>query len=189
MLQNFLTMLLNLFQKLPEKLPKKVVKVSEKLNPANTKVNMTIDWKDPKAKISKYFTVREACWLPSWSVLHFPSEVEQKNILLLAEKMDKVRELIGRPIKVTVWIRPLLNSPAYTNHGKDYNAFIKGAKNSAHKDGRAVDWICPGKSCDEIRKVLVHKLVEFDLRMEDLPGSNWVHNDSAPVINNRFFKP
>lgn len=149
----------------------------------------SIDWTNPSAKISKYFTVKEACWLPSWSALHFPSEVEQKNILLLAEKMDKVREFIGRPIKITVWIRPILNNPKCLQHGKDYNAFIKGAKNSAHKDGRAVDWISVGRNCDELRKILVPKLEEFDIRMEDLEGANWIHIDCAPVINKRYFKP
>jgi len=29
----------------------------------------------------------------------------------------------------------------------------------------------------------------LEIRMEDKPGSNWVHIDLGEVINSRFFKP
>lgn len=150
-----------------------------------------IDWSNPKSKISKYFTVEEALLLPSWKVMHIPSNAEKQNIVELAKKMDKVRELINHPIRVSCWIRPSkVNAPGTKHHGQDYNAFVKGAKRSAHIEGKAIDWVAPKKNCDDIRAIIVPKLEEFGLRCEDLPGSNWVHcDDREPINNNRFFKP
>ena len=138
-----------------------------------------IDWSDPKAKISKYFTVGEATWLPSWGKYHVPSEQECANILKLAQAMDKVREIVKSPIKVHVWIRP-----------EGYNKQIGGAVNSAHITGEAVDWDCM-QPCDETRTRLITYLGELGLRMEDLPGSTWVHLDIRPPGANghRFFRP
>jgi hypothetical protein len=151
---------------------------------------MNLDWSDPKCKIGKFFTVKDALWLPSWKVLHSPSESEKAEILKMAAAMDAVREFLQLPISVHVWIRPSsVNAPGTPHHGKDYNAFVKGAKSSAHKFGRAVDWSCKGLTCDEVRAKLEPKLEEFGLRMEDLPGSTWVHLDNMPVKAKRFFKP
>lgn len=154
-------------------------------------VQPAINWNDEKAKISRYFTVHEALWLPSWRVYHEPSEEEKDNILELAVKMDKVRDFLQAPISVHVWMRPdFLNAPGHSKHGQDYNAFVKGAPRSAHKLGKAVDWSVPGVSCDLVRSKLLPKLEEFGLCMEDLPGSNWVHADCMPPRKGgRFFKP
>lgn len=170
-----------------------------------------INWSDPNTKISKYFTVKEALTLPSWGIMHVPSEDEKKAIVETALAMDKVREFIGTPISVTVWIRPAkVNCPGFdpskikisaTDPKKtakeaalkalNYNAFIGGASSSSHILGKAVDWVSGAQSCDSLRAKLLPKLAEFSLCMEDAPGSNWVHNDTMPPRGNtgRFFKP
>jgi hypothetical protein len=148
-----------------------------------------VDWTNPESKVSKYFTVRECLWLPSWQVIHIPSEDEKANILKQAEKMDLIRVFLDAPIRIHCWIRPILNNPASPNHGKDYNAFVKGAKNSAHKIGLATDWDAHGISCDDARTKLEPKLEEWQIRMERMPGGNWVHNDSAQVVVYRYFNP
>jgi zinc D-Ala-D-Ala carboxypeptidase len=148
-----------------------------------------IDWNDPTSKISKHFTVREALWLPSWQVLHKPSEDEKTNILKQALKMDLIREFLGVPVNIHCWIRPVLNNPESIHHGQDYNALVKGAKNSAHKIGLATDYDAQGLNCDDVRAKLVPKLDEWEIRMEKMPGGNWVHNDCAPVIAYRYFNP
>lgn len=205
MLQNLVTMLLSLFtkserkpaQKLPKSDQEKLQKTSPEPLPKVTEIPIEvkqeavqIDWTNPSSKISKYFTVKEALFLPSWNCYHNPSEQEKTNILLMAEQMDKIREFLQKPIRVHCWIRPVLNQPEHVRHGQDYNAFVKGARMSAHKTGEAVDWSIAGANCDELRKKLLPKLEQFDLRMEDLPGSNWVHTDRRKPNNNiRFFKP
>jgi hypothetical protein len=175
--------------------------------------NMGIDWSNPKAKISKYFTVHEACFLPSWGVLHIPTEEEKANILKTAQKMDLVREFLGESITVSVWLRPKscnCNNPKF--NGQDYNTWLynnvvwknltpeakalKKVPNSPHRTGDAVDWILTGKNtneaCDIVRSKLLPKLEEFGVRMEDVSHfskRNWVHIDTRQVVNKRYFKP
>jgi len=198
-------MLLKLLQKapakevknLPEKELKKEVKVENQI-PA-------INWEDPTQKISKYFTVKEALYLPSWNCYHVPTEEEKTNILFMAKKMDIVREFLNAPINIHCWIRPdkvncvgfdpktvKADTPAKQAAlaALDYNAFVGGAKASMHRIGSAVDWSAKNIKCDDARTKLIPKLEEYDLRMEDLKGSNWVHLDCRKPINNvRFFKP
>lgn len=170
---------------------------------------MTIDWTNPKAKISKHFTVKEACWLPSWSAMHQPSDQEKVNILKMAETMDKIRELVNAPINIHCWIRPgkancqvdlakvQWSKDPTTKKAQeaavaalDYNTFVKGARASRHRTGEATDWSAVGMKCDDVRDKLKPKLEEFGIRVEDLPGSSWVHTDIGQPFNGvRFFKP
>lgn len=142
-------------------------------------INMSISWNDPSCKISKYFTVKEACWLPSWSKLYSPSDEEKANILKMAIVMDEIRNLIGLPINTHCWIRPT-----------SYNAAIGGAAHSMHLSGLAVDFDC-GENCDITRTKLIPLMKTLGIRIEDKPGSNWVHVDIKPVTSEtqRFFKP
>lgn len=164
----------------------KELSMSEAKNTENT-----IDWSDEKALISKHFTVKEALWLPSWKVMHIPSEEEKANILKQAAKMDLIRDFLGAPINVHCWLRPVLNCPDSSYHGQDYNAFIGGARNSSHKIGLATDYDASGMDCDTVREQLEPKLDEWEMRMEKKPGSKWVHNDSATLAEggNRYFIP
>ena len=152
---------------------------------------LIVDWKDPKAKISKYFTVKEALWLPAWEVLHTPSDDEKISILALAEKMDLVREFLERPIIVHCWIRPkCANLPGSKWDKRNYNSFVGGAPGSAHSEGKAVDFHVAKMTCGEVRQILQPKLNEFKVRMEDIEG-NWVHVDiREPALKrSRFFRP
>ena len=213
MLQILLTILQNIFQ------PKIVVPIPTKpREPESKPVPPTpieiesakkIDWSNPASKISKYFTVKEATFLPSWGILHIPTDDEKAKILKVAEKMDAIREFLNEPIQVHVWIRPeKANCPNSEWDGKDYNRYIyenqvwknltsaqkaeKKVPNSPHKTGDAVDWSIIGKRtpeyCATIRSKLLSKLQELDIRMEDIEG-NWIHVDTRPVISRRFFKP
>lgn len=149
---------------------------------------MDIDWSNPKAKISKHFTVGEALYLPKWDCYHIPSDDEKEAIVRHAANMDRVREELGVPCVVHCWIRPgSANCPESSHHGEDYNALCGGAKASRHMKGDATDYHPVGMTCDEARSKLEPKLEEFDMRMEKAPGTNWVHNDSGPVISNRYF--
>lgn len=165
----------------------------EVLSAENTEIksadNAEIDWSNPSSKISKHFTVKEACWLPSWKVLHIPTEDEKSNIIKQAAKMDLIRDFLGVPINVHCWIRPILNNPMSEHNGQDYNALVRGAKNSAHKIGLATDYDAQGLNCDDVREKLEPKLIEWQIRMERMPGGNWVHNDCVPVVVYRYFNP
>lgn len=175
----------------PVKTPKNTEKPVKKEEIAE---KVGIDWNDPEAKISKHFKVKEATYLPSWRMFHIPSDQEKKDIVEFAKKMDKVRDIVGKPINVHVWIRPKkVNNPDHKRHGQDYNVFIGSkSKTSGHITGIAVDFHVDGyKSsalCHEMRKVILPHLEELGLRMEDIKGP-WIHLDSKPVGRKRFFKP
>lgn len=147
-----------------------------------------VDWNNPASKVSKYFTVKEMTYLPSWKVCHLPSEEEKVNLIKLANKMDQIREFLGRPINVHCAIRPILNCPGNPNHGKDYNAYIGGAPKSGHRLGSACDFDC-GENCDSTRAKLLPKLAEFGIRVEALAASTWVHVDLMVPHPNRYFIP
>lgn len=133
-------------------------------------------------KISKYFTWKEAIWLPSWNRMANQNdgldEIVINNLNKTFQVMDEIRELFNVPIKVHVAYRPL-----------EYNKQIGGALKSKHMYGMACDFSVKNKTCDEVRAVLKNKIEEWDIRMENNPGSNWVHIDIArvPVGGNRFF--
>lgn len=152
---------------------------------------MAINWNNPESKITPNFTVHEATFLPSWKIHHIPNEDEKLNILETAKAMEKIRDFLKTPINIHCWIRPnSVNCPTSQYHGKDYNAHVKGAKQSAHIAGKAVDWD-NNSNCDFVRVQLLSKLPIYNICMEDLPGSQWVHIDVLPPRGGktRFFKP
>lgn len=150
-----------------------------------------IDWTNPAAQVTAHFTVRECCYLPSWSVLHQPSNAEQANLTQVCELMEKVREFLGTPINVHCMIRPqAVNAPGDPHDGQDYNAAVGGASHSAHAIGLACDFDAEGLDCDDVRARLLPELEGWGCRMEQRSGSgNWVHVDLAPVTGHRYFKP
>jgi hypothetical protein len=100
----------------------------------------------------------------------------------MAKKMQKIRDFLNEPITITSWFRPLV-----------YNKSINGAKNSSHLYGMACDFKVKDLRPDEVRTILEKKLIYFNIRMENLPGSSWTHVDincnEKMAIEQRFFKP
>lgn len=155
----------------------------------------SIDWSEPSCKISKYFTVKDAIFLERWGRLARESDglTEQikRNIHKMAnEKMDMLRELIGRAIYIKSWFR-----------SSAYNVLIGGAKFSMHMTGFAVDWWADmdgdgdrdGFDCDRLKEFLLKKgLQVLGLRMEDNgKGATWIHNDTkeVPLGGRWYFLP
>lgn len=152
----------------------------------------SVNWGNPGANISKYFTVKEALWLNSdWNRLAYEGDGldfhVKERICILAEKLDWVRDFLGRPMHVHSWYRP-----------KGYNALVGGTRGSKHMSlgpWSAVDFHCDlpstqsvSEACATVRAAIEFKLGAWGLRMEDQDGP-WVHLDDAPVISKRVFKP
>lgn len=154
-------------------------------------VGILTDWSNPESMISKYFKVKEALYLPSWKCLHIPSDEEKANIIKHANNMDLIRDFLNASIKIHCWIRPILNNSNSPHHGQDYNLLVGGAPHSAHKIGLAADYDVLGLNCDLVRTKLEPMLEQWNMRLEDAPGTNWVHSDSSiPSIGgHRYFKP
>jgi uncharacterized protein YcbK (DUF882 family) len=134
--------------------------------------------------LSKYISEQEALWLPSWSRLATEKDgLNDKirgNIVRTAKILDKIRTLFDSPLIVSSFYRPIV-----------YNKEIGGAPLSYHREGLACDFNIQGKSADEVRAALKPYLTKFKIRMEDLPGSSWVHIDLGMPRSEqgRFFKP
>lgn len=145
-----------------------------------------INWEDPKSRISKFFIVGEAIFLPKWTRLANVGDgltIDAKHNIesFLVEKMDVVREMLDKKIHVHICYRP-----------QAYNALVGGAERSAHMaldNCAAIDFHVDGMTCDEVRAFLLPELDGLDLRMENKPGSSWVHLDNKPTFGReRFFK-
>lgn len=140
---------------------------------------------------SKFFVWSEALYLPSWAIFHDPSEEEEQNIMVMAERLDRVRTFLKCPINVSCWLRPTrVNNPSSKHHRGDYNALVGGAPKSAHILGGAVDFHPQGISINRALDLIIPKLDEFQFSCEDNYGKTWVHLD----INQRrgkwkLFKP
>lgn len=151
---------------------------------ATPQSSAVINWEDPGCLVSKFFTVHEMIYLPTWKRMANAqdglNDEIKSNLVELGKKMDVVREYFGSSINVHVTYRP-----------EAYNKAIGGALHSAHSEGKAMDFDIKGKTCDEVRKALVDNnlLDTWNMRCEDTPGSNWVHLDYRAPINKRFFKP
>jgi len=146
-----------------------------------------IDWTNPDQKISTYFTVKDAIWLPKWNRLANDSDGLNADVkmalLAFFAKMDVVRAFFNKPIIVHCAFRPFA-----------YNKLVYGAKRSAHLCNgpwAACDFHIVGVTCDAARKLLVPKLEEWGMRCENKFGSNWIHLDNKPLEprGNRFFIP
>lgn len=162
---------------------------------------MNINWNDPKAKISRFFTVKEAIWLPEWNRLGnqpqdgLTDEVK-KNLIQTFKWMDEIREWIGKPINVHLAFRSMayhldLYKRINEKRIKEGKKPLSVPMNSGHLHGVAVDFSVQGLSCDDVkRRILNEKILEkYNLRMEDNGwGANWIHLDSRPVgPSGRFF--
>lgn len=174
-----------------------------------------IDWSNPKSKITPRFSVSEALTLPSWGVMHVPSEEEKAAIVSIAEGVGRAAEFLesklGHHVSINVhaFMRPeKANVPGSKWDGQDYNRYIyetqvwkdlspeeKAKKHvplSPHRTGHAVDFHIVGyegpAKCQEIRLMLAPELERLGLRMEKIVGG-WVHLDNLPVVHERWFIP
>lgn len=116
------------------------------------------------------FRLREALWLSQWKVYAFPTPDQLKQIVKIAPTLQFIRNRYGKPVVIHSWLRPV-----------EYNRQIKGAPDSWHTRGGAVDFHIVTMNCDELRADMKNHLAHWNIRMERLDGSNWVHIDNRPV--------
>lgn len=114
-------------------------------------------------KLTKNFTMEE---FASKDGVPFPEEVI-KNLSVLAEQLQILRDEIGRPISISSGYR----SPAH-------NAKIKGAKNSYHVKGMAADIKVKGMQPKDVKDVILKLMQEGKIIKGGLKAYvTWVHYD------------
>lgn len=125
------------------------------------------------------FIWKDALSHPRWGVAVYPTIEQAVNIMRLAHKMMLIGEYFpNKEIQVLSWLR--------TEH---YNKLVGGAKDSAHKEGLAIDFAINGVHADFVRERLKGELTSLEVRMQKhKPGTGWVHLDlRKPGPSGRFF--
>ena len=135
-----------------------------------------------KYKISEFFSMFQALYLPTWKRCGNEADgltkETQDNVTKVAKVLDSIKTLLNREITIDCWWRPVA-----------YNALpsIGGTPNSAHIKGLAVDFKVVGMTADEVREKLLPHLEALGIRMENKPGSSWIHIDLMPPNPHRYF--
>jgi len=133
--------------------------------------------------LSPNFTLEEATFSETavrMGIDNNPSSEQLENMKKTAEGMEKVRALLGKPVRVSSWLR----LPAV-------NQAIGGAAKSSHMDGWAVDFTCPGFGDPyTVAKALKESDIQVDQVIHEF--GRWVHISFAPEMRGQFltiFKP
>lgn len=134
---------------------------------------------DQNVKGCRHFKWSELVYLKVIDSYVIPSEKIKNELIITAQILEKIRKAVGiRPIEITSCYRPPL-----------YNKHIGGVKRSQHLLGKAADFKVKGMNADKVRLLLEPHLEDFGIRMENYPGSSWIHIDRKEVKKNRYFKP
>jgi putative chitinase len=133
--------------------------------------------------LSENFTLEEATFSETavrMGIPNEPSPEQLENMKKAAEGMEAIRKLLGKPIRVSSWLR----LPAV-------NQAIGGAPKSNHMDGWAIDFTCSGYGTPyEVAKALKESEIQVDQVIHEF--GIWVHVSFAPEMRNQFltiFKP
>lgn len=124
-----------------------------------------------KENISKHITYREAtnsATAKRYKIANDPNEEQLANMRYLAEKVfEPLRAWYGKPIYVTSFFRTLA-----------LNVYLKGAKNSQHCKGEAIDIDTPANRDNAALFRYIRQNLEFDQLIweyGDNTNPDWVH--------------
>ncbi|MGL4970126.1 MAG: D-Ala-D-Ala carboxypeptidase family metallohydrolase [Cetobacterium sp.] len=73
------------------------------------------------------------------------------NMILSAHNMQKIRDLLGKPIIINSWFRT-----------ENLNEILGGVKNSHHKDCLAIDFVASGMSISDAYKKITESNIKYD---------------------------
>ncbi|HTN41253.1 MAG TPA: D-Ala-D-Ala carboxypeptidase family metallohydrolase [Asticcacaulis sp.] len=123
----------------------------------------------PASGFAQYFTLDELTHTDHRNIDNTPSPEMVETLRQTAQQMDRVRMLLGKPIRVNSGYR----SPAL-------NAAVGGAPHSAHMSGYAVDFVCPGFGTP---LQICQKIIASDIKFDQLIQEGaWVHISFDPRL-------
>lgn len=101
-----------------------------------------------------------------------PTDEIIEHLKVAADGMEQVRAILGSQIHVDSGYRC-----------EALNAAVKGAKTSAHMEGYAVDFVCPGFGTPlEIVHLIEKSTIAFDQCIQE---GTWVHISFDPQLRRR----
>lgn len=102
-------------------------------------------------------------------IINKPGPQPTVNLMRVAEGMEKVRALLGKPISISSGYRCLA-----------LNRAIGSRDDSAHVQGFAADFSCWNFGSPE---TIVHAIEQSDIKFDQLiMEGNWVHISFAPTM-------
>jgi len=127
-------------------------------------------------RLTEHFTLEELTRSTTAERLamdNTPPEGIVRALGVLALGLESVRSLLGVPLHIDSGYR----CPAL-------NAYVGGAKNSAHLSGYAADFIAPAFGSP---LVIAHRLMESGISFDQLiQEGSWVHISFAPALRQRI---
>lgn len=124
----------------------------------------------------KHFKWKEVVYSDTannYNIDNTPDYELMDNILSSFYGIEKVRELIGVPIKVTSWFRC-----------KELNNKVGGVSNSAHLKGFAIDFIPIGMTIADAYKIISGSKIKYDQLILE---PSWIHISFAPEMRCNYF--
>lgn len=127
-------------------------------------------------KLSEHFTLEELTFSQTAirkGINNEPSATIKSNLKVLANNLEKIREILLSPIHISSGYRCA-----------ELNKAIGGSAKSAHIDGYAADFTAPkfGNPESIVRTLKRHGIKCDQCIME----GNWVHISFAPTMRNQF---
>jgi len=133
--------------------------------------------------LSTNFTLEEATFSETATRLGIsnePNPEQLENLKKAAEGMEAIRKLLGKPIRVSSWLRL-----------PEVNLAVGGSRVSSHMDGWAIDFVCPSFGDPyAVAKALKESDIQVDQVIHEF--GRWVHVSFAPEMRGQFltiFKP
>nr|DAT28478.1 MAG TPA: peptidase [Caudoviricetes sp.] len=96
------------------------------------------------------------------NVTNQPTAAHLSNLKKLANSLEKIRELVGKPIVITSGYR-----------SKELNKLVGGVQTSAHCQGLAADIHVSGMTPKELANRIVNSDIEYDQVIHEF--GRWVH--------------
>ena len=127
-------------------------------------------------KLSDHFTLDELTFSQTavrHNINNNPSSSVRNNLKTLADNLEKIRTLLGHPLRISSGFRCM-----------ELNRKIGGSVNSSHMDGLAADFTCEkfGKPIDVV-KALFKSGIKVDQVIEE---GTWVHVSFDPKMRQQF---
>ena len=134
-------------------------------------------------QLSEHFSLEEATYSKTATekgINNQPDARQLGNMKISAAGMEQVRALLGKPIGISSWLRQ-----------PELNVAVGGSKVSAHMDGWAIDFTCPGVGVPlEVAKKIAESGIKYDQMIHEY--GRWVHISFDPAFRCQkltIFKP
>jgi hypothetical protein len=129
-------------------------------------------------KLTPHFTLEELIFSQTAvrnGINNNPSQAVKNNLQVLANNLEKVRDLLGKPLNISSGFRC-----------SELNRKLGGSLKSAHMDGYAADFTCEAYgSPKEVLEAIKSSDIKYDQMIYE---GTWVHISFDPAMRQQTLK-